>query len=567
MFPLRSLVTLIRPKEQINGPEFRKRVEWLMLLRLMVTTLLLASTIFFQLRGAGDLFVEAAIPLYILIGTTFLLSLIYTFSLSLIPDLWGFSFFQVMVDVLYTTVLIHFTGGASSVFTLLYIFPIITSGILHLRAGALVTASASTLLFGLLINLQFYGVIPPSNWPWISPWSKDTSYYLLWVLIVHFTFFYLVAFLSSTLAEQLQRTKTTLNLKEIDYEKLSELHTNIVRSIPSGIITTDETDKITFVNQSGATLLGTSPLELVDMPLGSIFPAIHAGIPISSVRKESFFIVKDLKGDKKHLEVMVSDLKGRDLVPTGRLVVFQDVTHLRKMEERAKASERLAAFVRIAARMAHEIRNPLAAIRGASELLSRNPSALDSDKRLLEIVIRESDRLNKLLGDFMLTVSAQRSGKTRVMFSKLIEEVIDLFSRENRIKNGVYLETLINKGVEVEGDPVKLKQVVWNLLSNAVEASPEEGAIRVVLESLPDSGYATLKVQDSGAGIPPEMRDRIFEPFTTTKERGSGLGLSLVLSVVESHSGTVECDSMPGAGTVFTVRLPLAAAMTGDEGE
>ncbi len=217
--------------------------------------------------------------------------------------------------------------------------------------------------------------------------------------------------------------------------------------------------------------------------------------------------------------------------------------------------------------MAHEIRNPLAAIRGASELLSRNPSALDSDKRLLEIVIRESDRLNKLLGDFMLTVSAQRSGKTRVMFSKLIEEVIDLFSRENRIKNGVSLETLINKGVEVEGDPVKLKQVVWNLLSNAVEASPEEGAIRVFLESLPDSGYATLKVQDSGAGIPPEMRDRIFEPFTTTKERGSGLGLSLVLSVVESHRGTVECDSMPGAGAIFTVRLPLAAAMTGDEGE
>ncbi len=196
------------------------------------------------------------------------------------------------------------------------------------------TASASSLLFGLLINLQFYGVIPPSNWPWISPWSKDTSYYLLWVLIVHFTFFYLVAFLSSTLAEQLQRTKTSLNLKEIDYEKLSELHTNIVRSIPSGIITTDETDKITFVNQSGATLLGTSASELVYMPLGSIFPAIHAGIPISSVRKESFFIVKDLKGDKKHLEVMVSDLKGRDFVPTGRLVVFQDVTHLRKMEER-----------------------------------------------------------------------------------------------------------------------------------------------------------------------------------------------------------------------------------------
>ncbi|MBI5251415.1 MAG: PAS domain S-box protein [Desulfomonile tiedjei] len=567
MFLLGSLVKLIRPKEQVNGPEFRKRVEWLMLLRLMVTTLLLATTIFLQLRGAEDLFIEPAIPLYILIGTTFLLSLIYAFSLPLIPDLWGFSFFQVMVDVLYATVLIHFTGGASSVFTLLYIFPIITSGILHLRKGALVTASASCLLFGLLINFQFYGLLPPSNWPWISTWSKNTQFYLLWVLIVHFTFFYLVAMLSSTLAEQLQRTKTSLNLKEIDYEKLSELHTSIVRSIPSGIVTTDETDKITFVNRQGAMLLGTSQFELVSMPLRQVFPAIHNGISTSSIRKDSFFTVKDVKGEKKHFEVMVTDLKGGDSVPTGRLVVFQDVTHLRKMEERVKVSERQAAFVRIAAGMAHEIRNPMAALRGAAELLSRNPSGLDNEKRLLGIVLRESDRLNALLGDFLLTVSAQRPGKIRVMLSKLIEEVVDLFSREPRIRQGLSLETLINKGVEIEGDPVRLKQAVWNLLSNAADAIQEKGTIRVVLETPPNSCYAALTVQDSGTGILPEVRDRMFEPFTTTKEKGSGLGLALVLSVVESHNGTIEYDNIPGAGAAFVVRLPLAEELAGRQGD
>jgi two-component system, NtrC family, sensor histidine kinase PilS len=567
VFLFRSLVKLIRPKGPTDGPEFRRRVEWFMLLRLMVMTLLLVTTIVFQLRGTGDFFIDPAIPLYILIGTTFLLSLIYAFSLPLIPDLWTFSFFQVMVDVIYATVLIHFTGGASSVFTLLYIFPIITSGILHLRRGAIVTASAACLLFGLLINLQFYKIIPQSTWPWISPWSKDTPVYLLWVLIVHFTFFYMVAFLSSMLAEQLQRTRTSLNLKEIDYEKLSELHTNIVRSISSGIITTDETDRITFVNHAGAALLGSGVSDLVSMPLRVVFPAIRDDASKSSVRRETFFTAKEISGGKKHFEVTVSDLKGRDSVPAGRLVVFEDVTHLRKMEDRVKTSEKQAAFVRIAAGMAHEIRNPLAALRGATELLSRNPTGLDSEKRLLDIVIRESDRLNALLGDFLLTVSAQRPRKTRVMLSSLVEEVVDLFSRESRVAQGISLETLINKGVEVEGDPVRLKQAVWNLLSNAVEAIPEKGTIRVVLESSSGSGCATLTVRDSGTGIPPEIKGRMFEPFTTTKERGSGLGLSLVLSVVESYNGTIECDSIPGVGATFVMKLPLADEITGDEGD
>ncbi len=140
----RRMVELVRPDAQWDGPEFRRRVEWLMLLRLMVTTLLLGITIVFQLRTSGDYLVNPATPLYILIGTTFLLSLIYAFSLPLIPDLWMFSYFQVMVDVVYATVLIHFTGGASSIFTLLYIFPIITSGILHMRRGALLTAAATS---------------------------------------------------------------------------------------------------------------------------------------------------------------------------------------------------------------------------------------------------------------------------------------------------------------------------------------------------------------------------------------------------------------------------------------
>ena len=385
-----------------------------MLLRLVVTTFLLGATLFFQLQESGSIFVDAAIPLYVLIGAIFLLSLIYALSLPVIPNLGAFSFFQIMVDVVYATVLIHFTGGATSVFTLLYIFPIISAGILNFRRGALLTASISAILFGLMITLQFHGLVPPSDWPWKSPWGSLTPGYVLWVLVVHFTIFLMVAVASSSVAEQLQRTRISLDRREIDYRKLSELHTSIVRSIPSGIITTDERDRITFVNTSGSALLGAPLSDLVSLPLKRIFPVIEDGIARSGIRRENYRTVKEL-GDKQiHMELIVTDLKGEDGTPRGRLVVFQDVTDIRKMEERISLSEKQAAFVRIAAGMAHEIRNPLASLRGAAELISRSSPEKESEKRLLGIVVRESDRLNSLLSDFLVTVTSRQSKRTRL---------------------------------------------------------------------------------------------------------------------------------------------------------
>ncbi len=411
----RKFSDLVRPEGLHNGPEFRKRVELLMLLRLMVTTLLLATTIFFQLRETGDFLVHPAIPLYVLIATTFLLSIIYAFSLPFLPDLWGFSFFQVMLDLIYATVLIHFTGGASSVFTILYLFPIITSGILHFRQGALITASVACLLFGLLINSEFYGLIPSADWPWVSPWSKNTAGYLLWILIVHFTVFFLMAIMSSSLAEQLQRAKTSLHLTESHFKNLSELHRSIVKSIPSGIMTADQNDLIIFLNDAGELLLDMKSEQLIGTPISVVFPVISDSVSKSSVRRETFLTTKEVGGETRNFDLTVSDLKAKDRVPRGRLVVFQDVTQIRKMEERVKLSEKQAAFVRIAAGMAHEVRNPLAALRGATELLLQSGGAPSSvDKKLLGIVIRESDRLNALLGDFLLTVGSHSPIKSRV---------------------------------------------------------------------------------------------------------------------------------------------------------
>lgn len=553
-----TLIDVILPHEAPTTPEFRRRVEWFMLLRLVVTTLLLGATIFFELTQSVSFLDYPALALNLLIAATFLLSFLYAVALPRVPDPWGFSFFQVMVDVVYYSVLVYVTGGVSSVFSLIYIFPIIASGILHLRRGALLTASASSVIFGLIINLQFHGIIPQSNWPWVISWTAQSPGYVLWVMVVDFTVFFLAAFLSSSLAEQLKWTKDVLKLKETDYRKLSDLHSSIVRSIPTGIITTDDKDRITFVNYAGTGLLDSPLSELIGMKLSDVFSAARKGVTGIGKRADSFVTVKTIAGEERQFELTLSDLESDDGVPGGRLVVFHDVTRLRKMEERVKASEQQAALVRIGAGMAHEIRNPLAALRGAAELLSLECSKAIDQKKLLGIIIRESDRLNALLGDFLLAINPRPRNQVRLMFDNIVRGTVDQYSREARARERVTIETRIKTGVEVQGDAARLKQAVGNLVANAIDALPDGGKVRVTLESDRATHQAVLKVHDTGPGVPVQIRDRIFEPFTTTKEGGTGLGLPIVLSTVEAHNGSIDIESTVGEGTVFIMRLPLA---------
>jgi len=529
-----------------------------MLLRLIVTTLLLGATIFFQLSYSASFLTSPAMALYLLIGTTFLLSFLYAIALPMFPDPWRFSFLQVMVDVVYYSALVYFTGGVSSAFSLIYIFPIIASGILHLRRGAILTASASSIIYGLLITLQFHEIIPASDWPWVIPWTTSSPGYVLWVMVVDFTVFFLAAFLSSSLAEQLKWTKDVLKLKETDYRKLSELHSNIVRSIPTGIITTDEDDRITFVNSAGTELLNSPLSELVGIRLSEVFPASGKDVDGSGKREDSFATVKEIVGMKRQMELSLSNLENENGAPSGRLVVFQDVTRLRRMEDRVRMSEQQAALVRIGAGMAHEIRNPLAALRGAAELLTLESSKVSDEKKLLGIIIRESDRLNALLSDFLLTVNPGPRVQVRLMFDDLVRRTVDQYSRDPRARNKVILETRIIKGIEVQGDAARLKQAVGNLLANAIEASPDGGKVLITLQPDRATNQAVLKVRDSGPGIPEQIKERIFEPFTTTKEGATGLGLSIVLSTVAAHKGSIDTESAEDKGTVFVMRLPLA---------
>jgi two-component system sensor histidine kinase PilS (NtrC family) len=555
---MRLLKDFFQPKDSPSGPEYRKRVEWLMLLRLVVTNLLLAATIFFHLSGrAGTLGDSAVFPLYILIGATFFLGLLYAVATPRVENLYGFSLFQCFVDVAYYTVLVYFTGGAWSAFTPIYIFPIISSGILHFRRGAIFTATVASILFGSIINLEYLGIIGASDWPYTFSWGSRTIGYVLWFMVVHFTVFFLTAIMSSSLAEQLQRTRVSLIRTEQDYQDLTELHSSIVHSIPSGIVTTNSSDIITFVNSAGAETLQANLGELIGHPLVELFPIVEGWTSGGSQRQQTFATTKQIGDDTIHLQITVSNLTDKQDIPSGRLVVFWDVTQLKKMEERVKRSEKLSAFLRIAAGLAHEIRNPLAALRGATELLSMTPELTGDEDKLYGIILRESDRINALLTDFVATVRMPRTPNSRIDLSNIVADTVELFS-QNESSDDIILETLVAQGLEIEGNEKTLKRAIWNLLSNASDASPKGGVVKVTLSSDDALLQACLTITDFGSGILPEIKDRMFEPFSTTKDDGTGLGLPFVLSVVEAHNGTIDTESSPVSGTAFTIRIPLA---------
>ncbi len=533
-----------------------------------MTTFLLGVTIFFQLSQSSNFLVLAAIPLYVLIGATFFLGLLYAIFLPRIPNLWVFSLVQILVDIVYFTALIYFTGGAFSIFTLIYIFPIISAGILNLKNWAFITAGLSSILMTLLIILESQGIIPSAAWSWVSPWSTKSLGYVIWVLIVHITIFFLVAFLAGTLSEQLITAQASLDQSASQFRKLTDLHISIVRSIASGIITTDEQDRITYINSPGSKLLDTTLAQLVGLSLASVFPIISDDLEKSGIRENKYSNIMEINGKTMHLDIVVSDLSDHDGAPRGRLVIFQDVTEIKRMEERINFQEKQAALVRTAAGMAHEIRNPLASLRGATELLCVRKPENDSDVKLLNIIIRESDRLNSLLSDFLLTVFPKQTANERVSLTNLMEESVILFSKDPKLNNRVTLKTKLSKGIQVDGDSARLRQAIWNMLTNSLEAiddAEEEGLIRVTLDADKEQGLANIVISDNGSGIGPEIRDRIFEPFMTTKERGTGLGLPLVLGVIEAHQGQVELKSQQGKGAMFKITLPLAKQYPGSK--
>jgi two-component system sensor histidine kinase PilS (NtrC family) len=540
-------------------PDLRRRLTYLMLFRVALITLVLGATTLLYWLGDADLAAPASVLFYGIIGATYLLTLVYAVALRQLRQLNRLAHTQLAVDLVIASLLVHMTGGAQSAYTFFFPLTIIGAATVCSRNATIAVAIASALLFLLVGTLTWGGLLPmPAGLvARVSPIDLSRSLGLNLAAIAG------VSILALNLATQLQRTSASLASERTAAADLLTLHSDIVRCLSSGLLTVDPWDMVLTVNLSACEILSTSPAQAVGAPVEVLLPGLLAQMTDlgtkGAIGRGELTIARPGKPDLV-VGISVSPLADHGGRFLGRVVNFQDLTDLRKMEVSVKQAERLAVVGRLAAGVAHEIRNPLASISGSIELLGQMPQSDDDSRALMGIVTREIDRLNGLVTD-LLDYATPRPAKIAPLdLAELVRDTVRVFGQDRGLA-GVTVDAQLDdraSSVPFDGDAAKLRQVLWNLIRNAAEAAAEGGG-HVVVDLEPGANEVAMHVRDDGPGIPSEYRDRVFEPFFTTKNRGNGLGLATVVNLVHDHRGSVQLESQPGHGTCLTVRLPYTA--------
>jgi two-component system sensor histidine kinase PilS (NtrC family) len=518
--------------------------------RLAVGTALLAATAWPTL-GHEPLPHTVEALLFSIVALIYVASLIGTFLLRTRRYLGWVAHGQLAADVIAATGLVYLTGGAESIFTVLYPLAIVNGAIGLGRRGAALGSATSCIAFCVLAWCMQMGVIPPAaseldRLP--LPPAK-----LAVVMAANLSAFMLVGALSSWLAEQLQGARSQLLRSETRLEALEAIYSAVVRSIASGILTVGEDGRITYLNPAAEHLTGVSDRAARGQPIQALLPELAASIARPRERGRPEVRLRAHDGRDRILGYATAPLAGG---ASGQVILFQDLTELRQMEEAIRRTDRLAVVGGLAAGLAHEIRNPLASMCGSIEVLGASPGLDEQERRLMSVVRSEAERLEALVREFLSFARPISPAFEPLDAARAVTETVELF-RQQVAERGIELSAQVSAPVWVRADPGQLRQVLWNLLGNAADATPRGG--RVEVRILRQAGEGVLEVEDTGHGIPEDDLQRIFDPFFTTKERGTGLGLAIVHRIVEAHSGHLSVISEVGRGTIFRVVLPAAA--------
>ncbi len=440
---------------------------------------------------------------------------------------------QILFDVLLATSLVALTGASESPFVFAYSLSVLAGSILLLRPGAFTAAAGTTVAHTvLLLSAQIAGPLHLAA-PHLSTGR------LAFALGSHALSQLLIAGLGGYLAEQVMRAGGRLSAREADLRELVDLQNRIVNAMPSGLITCEANGEVTFINPAAAAIL-----SLGEQRPASIEGIIPGALTLKPNARRSELLITTPAGPKS-LGLAVTPLEGRG---GALLIVFQDLTELRKMEQELKRVDHLASLGRFSAQLAHEIRNPLASMRGSAQMLSAD----GENARLAQIIVREADRLSGLVESYLKLARPPPPNPEPVRIDQVVQETVEMV-RADPMATGVRIDEALEP-VEGRADRGQLRQVLINLLRNALAAVGPGGRVRVSVGRR--DGAASISVWDSAGSIPQEDLTRIFEPFYTTRQGGTGLGLSTAFSIVRAHGGMIDVSSSPQAGTTFTVGLP-----------
>ena len=544
---------------QENRPEssFGTRLWWLIVGRAAIAMLvLLAGAVWARGTFASNLpdSLHSIKPFIVVVAA---LTLVYSAAHVIWKDYLLQARFQFFADVLLVTWLVWITGAVRSPYTALYIVVISAASWFIGTRGALITSIGSAAAFNTCALLLLNGVVPAS-----SLRAEESLPSVIQTMGLADVSFLVVGLLAAKLAERQLHSDVQLAAATRSLADLRALHERIVESIRSGLITTDLEGQIYIFNAAAEEITGYTAKEVsgknASMFFGDITRQAAVSMEAAAAGKVSpRFEVDSLtqSGFMLHLGFSIAPLFLESGEKSGFVITFQDLTDVRVMEETARRQDRLAAVGRLAASIAHEIRNPLAAMRGSIQML-RSELKEDSDHtQLMEIILRESDRLNKIVTDYLNYARPRPASMDKVDVCELIRETLKLLRNSPEISDGHTLkEDLPSETLIVKGDAEQLKQVCWNVARNALQSMPDGGDFNVSANRT-DAHRVLIRFDDSGCGMSPEQVERLFEPFTSTTG-GTGLGMSIVYQIIRDHSGTINVRSREGKGTTISIELP-----------
>jgi two-component system, NtrC family, sensor histidine kinase PilS len=540
----------------------RRRLAALIAIRLVVATVLLGSAVVVQLREPDA---SAIHPFFFLIGLTYVVSLGFIGSLRFVERFPWLTDVHFAIDAMLVSAVVLLTGGVQSFFTILYMLLIVAASAMQFRRGGLQIAGLSTILFVGVVMAQYLhaeGYLALPSYVDIATGLPPINVAQYSVALNAFGFF-VVAVLSGSLAERARLGEQQLEEATEEIADLQAFNQYVLDNLVSGLTTADADNRIVTFNRSAMMITGRSGALPIGQPMVDVLQlpgTFAADMTRDLARVRSMRIdYQYRRDDGRTIEVGLS--AAALPLPDGSrgyVYTFQDVTDVKRFEQNARLQQRLAAVGEMAAGIAHEIRNPLASMSGSMQMLKQELPLSADQAQLMDIVLKESERLNQTMKSFLAYARPQRLSLQQVDLRALAQETAILLRNSTEVDDTHNIEVEpAAQPVMIEADESQIRQIIWNLATNGLRAMPEGGTLR--LNAAAEAAHATLCVEDEGVGIPPEEVEKIFQPFRGSFGKGTGLGLAIVHRIVTDYDGNIEVKPRSGGGTIFRVTFPAAA--------